>query len=130
MWLTPEAAEVEFFDKAKSLDLAPGWDWPESPISTLAPNGEPVMYKRNFGLREAEFFWYCSWASTALFNNVRKKRRHAMIEVLEFRTTEYFRNGLDRRNKKHVIRILHSARQGDMSGLRQDVHQNCPDRRS
>jgi hypothetical protein len=125
-WLTAGAARDEYSAAQKALELPVGRTWPVLALAAAMPNGEHVKYELGYGRQNAEFHWYCAWASQLLQSPVRTaNHRSALREVLKVRRTNYFRDGLDARNRAFLSGILTQAQEGNLHDLRRDVQLNC-----
>jgi hypothetical protein len=110
-WLTAGAARDEYSAAQKALELPVGRTWPVLALAAAMPNGEHVKYELGYGRQNAEFHWYCACS--------------ALREVLKVRRTNYFRDGLDARNRAFLSGILTQAQEGNLHDLRRDVQLNC-----
>lgn len=124
---TPKRATAEYRTEAAALTLAPGWRWPAAPLAKTGPDGRGMMYERGFGKQAADHYWYCSWASRALDEQVAPTdRAQALTTAVGLRKTFYFTTGLAPASRPFVDGFLTRAEHGDLSGLRRDVRLNCP----
>jgi hypothetical protein len=125
--LSPAHTTRDFRAEEATLRLAPGWSWPTRPIRSKAPDGRSVMYEKGFGKQAADYYWYCSWATSAVDRAAApSSRRIAVRRVLAIREKYFFTTALAAVSKPAFDRVLTSASRGDVRGLRRDVALNCP----
>jgi hypothetical protein len=125
--LSPKQTTRDFRVEAASLRLAPGWRWPAAPILSVAPDGRGINYEKGYGNQAADYYWYCSWASRLTNSKISGSARRAALEnVLSIRDKYYYTTSLASVSKPAFDRVLTSAEEGDLRGLRRDVRLNCP----
>lgn len=117
-------ADAEYWSEAAQLTLAPGWNWPASPPF---PEFEKVTtHVRGWGKTEADYYWFCSWASRAVDPELPAvERQEALENVLAIQTKYYFTDGMDDDAKSSFVRMLQNAVEGDADELGEFYRLNC-----
>ena len=124
-FLLPEQVVAEYRAEAALLVLAPGWEWPVSPLAPV-PDGTSIMYEEGWGKNQADFYWFCSWASrTVDLQLPADARQQALENVLSLQSKYFFTNGLSADSKAFYVRMLRNAADGDMDELRGYYELNC-----
>lgn len=127
-WITADVVAEEYDDRAAQLTLGPGGVWPADPTPPDEFDGEPVRYQVGYGRRQAEFHWYCSWATAAVADEASpQQRRRALREAVRIREMRYYTASLNQRNQRFFDRVLDHALAGDLTPLARDVRLNCGD---
>lgn len=124
--LSPEETLEEYRIEAESLTLAPGWEWPESPVLSKAPDGNDIMYERGWGKQEADFYWFCSWISRTIDPQLSKtEQQKALKNVLSIRTKYFYTTALADESKPFFDQMLQKASDGNMEDLKEYYELNC-----
>ncbi|MDI1459544.1 hypothetical protein QEZ54_01055 [Catellatospora sp. KI3] len=114
-------------DEAESLELAPGWRWPETPVyEPRAADGKKINYGVNTGRVDASWYWHCSWARTYFAAETLQERDTALKEVLRLRGSAFYRYGLLPEDQSARDKVLALAESGDLKQLRVVIDLNCP----
>ncbi|QYR23763.1 hypothetical protein KZ483_13230 [Paenibacillus sp. sptzw28] len=125
--MTPKQIMVEYRTEAASLTLAPGWKWPDSPVSSHAPDGRDFMYQKGWGKQAADLYWFCSWASRAVNPQLPEAgRQQALEHVLSIRTKYFYTTALAADSKPGFDQMLRNAADGKMDDLRGYYESNFP----
>lgn len=115
--LTAAEAAAQFREEARTLTLAPGWEWPEKEY-TDEEDGTPHTYGAHMGRVDAGLFWYCTWADRALSPDLSEEERADAAEtLLEFRDTAAYTKGVVKEDRQIYDSILDKAALGDYSEL-------------
>lgn len=128
-WVSADETTKEYFDEAKTLQLAPGWRWPTDPgYLDTADDGKKIVYGSGAGRVDAAWYWHCSWARTYFSATDETLRRTAFREVLRLRESAFYRLGLAPDDQAARDRVLKAAEQGDTSMLHLIIDRNCPEK--
>jgi hypothetical protein len=124
VYLPAAMSAKEFFTESRRLHLAPGWRWPTHPIPS-SRNDLPMFYQVGFGRQDADSFWFCSWAATAIAAPY-SAGRQALAELPQIRLLYYYTNALNGSSRIYLDKELYYARHDNLGRLRTDVTLNCP----
>lgn len=114
---------AEYRAEAGTLALAPGFRWPARAPLAGTVQGASVYFETGNGKRDADRYWFCSWArrwlahrsSTSAFQQMRKLNGTFLYQVA---TLPHDRHLYDDE--------LTRAGLGDAGPLENDVDVNCP----
>jgi hypothetical protein len=124
---SPKTALAEYRAEAKRLTLAPGWNWPTKPswLSGSGIRGSRVGYASGYGTMQADFRWFCSWASQAASpKQSAHAQRRAFDQLARLPRTHYYQLLIPDERAIMDARIAR-AKVGRSSGLRFFVEMNC-----
>ncbi|MET8462866.1 hypothetical protein [Micromonospora zamorensis] len=126
-WINGAQVGVEYRDEAESLELAPGWTWPEQlSFPDSAQDGSVQMYEVNTGRVEAAWYWHCSWSRTFLAAAQPEEREEALANVLRIRESAFYKWGSDELERQRKDQLLEDVKQGNLKFFEQTVELNCP----
>jgi predicted small lipoprotein YifL len=117
---------AEYQAEAATLQLAPGWSWPDKPIAEKAADGVDNVYEPGFGKQAADHYWYCSWTSRVLDPAVAaEERQTALANALKIKEKYYYLTALEKDSKPYLDEVLRSGQLGDYAPLKNDFELNC-----
>lgn len=121
--LTAAEARAEYLEQTGRLTLPAGQEWPASPSSLRADAAPPgQMFEAGVGEQEAQFYWYCSWATVALGDA--QERSWAMDMLDSFEALSVWQR-MDSNGHALFRGIQESAVSADMEPLAAYVADNC-----
>jgi len=124
--LTADQTTAEYRAEAATLELAPGWTWPQQPIAAKAPDGVETVYEPGFGKQAADHYWYCSWSSRVLDPAVSESdRKTALDNIVKIKEKYYYLTALVDDSKPYMESVLSSSQLGDYAPLKNDFELNC-----
>ncbi|HIW62173.1 MAG TPA: hypothetical protein H9881_06935 [Candidatus Stackebrandtia excrementipullorum] len=125
--ITHEEATQQYFEEAQKWELAPGWEWPEDPgyAAENSGDGQGTVYGPDMGRVDANEFWFCSWASTAVSTDDKDLVAQSVEEILKYEETTGYKKS-DAGAKEYTDDMLASAADGDFQTLTEYVTLNCP----
>lgn len=119
---------AEYRKEAKTLDLAPGWQWPRNPAPpTKASDGHDIVYQPGFGVVTADHYWYCTWEEEYLKPGLTREKSKSVYSVLKsVHHKALYEKGVASRDRAYFDKELRQAGAGDTLLMQKDVAVNCP----
>lgn len=119
--LTREQAIAEYRAYAKQLELPPGHEWPDVPVTVRTSISPEAVYEVGVGEGDADLWWYCAWAKYGL------TRDQAALRILgQFRQSRVWPR-IDAHGRTLFIEIEKGVGAGNVVMLLEYVEANCQD---
>ncbi|MBU7597688.1 hypothetical protein JGS22_008665 [Streptomyces sp. P38-E01] len=132
---TPEETRAQYWEEAKKLPLAPGWNWPpRTPegvgiLDSDPDDGAGNTYGSGYGRGWANDYWFCSWQRRLLEDGLRPaERTEALRMAKKIRETPRYKHFVDEDGRRQYEDMLAEAELGDLSTLRSDFRVSCSQR--
>lgn len=122
-----ERVVAEYLAESKTVQLAPGWQWPTDLTYPNVVDGDGIKYEINIGRVDAAWYWHCSWARTYLASDDQSIKDAALVEVLKLKTSSYYEWGLDEVERGRRDKVLDDVTRGDIKSFQQIINLNCPE---
>ena len=134
---TPQQTRAQYWDEAKRLSLAPGWEWPPR-----APEGVQILdndpddgagnsYSPGYGRSWANDYWFCSWQDRLLTQGLAEKELQTALKMAKkIRQTHRYKNSVDDDGRRRYDEMLRNAGLGDLSDIRSDFNASCQSMRN
>lgn len=125
LYLPAAMTTREYFAESRDLALSPGAAWPAHPIEYVRGH-VPMFYEKGFGRQSADFYWFCSWARSAVNARDAAIRDQAMLIMPEIMRLPYYTSTLPKVGRIMLQKAISTAERGSMSKLVTEIDTNCP----
>lgn len=121
VYLSADATNAEYIDASAALDLPAGAAFPAPHHASLADDGNAIFYEAGSGRNDAQYFWYCAWATEAItavdpggaLANMEKAESMDLWDALDYNGQAQF--------KTHLAHAL----TGDFRQVESFIEVNC-----
>lgn len=120
-YLTAEQTRADYVEASTTLTLPPGMTFTAPTHAATADDGNRILYESGSGRIDAQYFWYCAWATEA----VRATDPTTALETMQTIENMELWDALDIQGRVQFTRQVDSAFAGDLADVAHFVDMNC-----
>jgi hypothetical protein len=120
-YLSAVDTDAEYLAASTKLVLPDGVSFADPNHPAVAGDGNEILYEAGSGRNDAQYFWYCAWAATAVSA---ADPTQALANLERAHSMELW-NALDDNGRTQFADQLALAKTGDLSQIDWFVEANC-----
>lgn len=120
-YLSADETNADYIEASQSLQLPDGIKFEPPANIAVAEDGNEILYEEGSGRNDAQYFWYCAWATEAAAADAPTQ---ALANMERVESMELWKS-LDWNGQVQFSTQLENAQAGDLEMVKEFLSLNC-----